>query len=96
MRVVLDKLVKAFFLMYLHRRYSVPQTRMNTRLQHVPECEAAIETRELTRRGHHHQLRHSVHAPVAQRHMMAASFQASFALAPGGRPRLPMRRRLAL
>ena len=77
--------------MYLHRHYSVPQTRMNTHLQHIPKCEAAIKTHELTCRSHHYQLCHSVHALIVQCHMMVASFQASFALAPGGQPRLPMR-----
>jgi hypothetical protein len=61
-----------------------------TRLQHVPRCEMDTLIHTPIHRGRHHQLGLSVRARVAQRPMTAVFFQASFASAPGGRPRLPM------
>ncbi len=75
---------------------SIIITTVMTLLQHVLGCETDTWTHALTRHGHHHQLGPSVRVRVAQRHMMVVFFQASFASAPGGRPRLPMLRRLAL
>jgi hypothetical protein len=64
------------------------------RPQHVRGCETDIWTHMQIHRGHHHRLGLSALAQVAQLLMMADSSQANFALAPGGRPRLPMPLRL--